>query len=116
MYKKIESLPIAPLKIIDKNIQMPIKPLEVVTDFLIEVSNSNNKYHDGFHLLNNNLELTHIAQFIAPKIIQLNLNEEFGSRYRTAIYTSLIPDVIACGVLSKNYSPTVFVEGVKINL
>jgi DisA bacterial checkpoint controller nucleotide-binding len=116
MYKSVKELPIVPLKIIDEDIQLPITPIEIVTDFLIKVSNSNNKYHDGFHLLNKSLELTHIAQYLAPKIVKLNIKEEFGSRYRTAIYTSLIPDVIACGVLSKNYPPTVFVKGLGINL
>ena len=115
MYKSIDNLPISPLKKIAEMIQLPIKPYDLVIDFLIDVSNSNNKYHDGFHLLNENLELTHIAQYIAPPIVKTILDEEHGSRYRTAIYTSLISDVAACGVLSKNYPPTVFVNGTILN-
>ena len=115
MYKNIDNLPISPLKKIAEYIQLPIKPYDLVIDFLIDVSNSNSKYHDGFHLLNENLELTHIAQYLAPPIVKTKLDEEFGSRYRTAIYTSLISDIVACGVLSKNYPPTVFVNGTIVN-
>ena len=115
MYKKIDNLPISQLKKIDQDIQLPIKFYESVIDFLIKVSNSNNKYHDGFHLLNENLELTHISQYLAPDIVKAKVDEEFGSRYRTAIYTSHMPDVVACGVLSKNYPPTVFVNGTIVN-
>lgn len=115
MYKNMDNLPISPLKKIGQHIQLPIKSYGSVIDFLINVSNSDNKYHDGFHLLNENLELTHISQYLAPQIVKTKLDEEFGSRYRTAIYTSHMPDVVACGVLSKNYPPTVFVDGMILN-
>jgi len=103
-------LPISSLKKV--NSQLPITSYESIVNFLIDVSNSNNPYHDGFHLLNKNFELTNISQYIAPPIIKdLKLELEFGSRYRTAVYTSFLNEVIACGVLSGNYAPKVFIKG-----
>jgi hypothetical protein len=114
-YKTLSSLPIASLKNIDSKLHLPLVSRTEVTDFLVSASSNNNKYHDGFHLLNERLELTHISQFVSPPIIHnVNIQTEYGSRYRTAVYTSMLPNVIACGVLSNNYAPTILVNGVEI--
>lgn len=113
LYENIDNLPVASLKIIEPSIKLPIKDYESIIDFLLEISNEDSKYHDGFHFLNKNFELTHISQYIAPPIAKNYLGLESGSRYRTALYTSFLPQVIACGVLSNNSRPTVFVNGVE---
>lgn len=105
-------LPMISLKKDDDKLLRTISSYQLLVDFLAKSSNSNSPYHDGFHILNQNFELTHLSQFISPTIVKtVSVRHEFGSRYRTAIYCSLLPGVIACGVLSKNYKATVFVKG-----
>jgi hypothetical protein len=111
-YKTLVNLPIASLKNTDSKLRLPIVSRSEIIAFLVSASTNNNKYHDGFHLLNERLELTHVSQFVSPPIVQnVNVQMDHGSRYRTAVYTSMLPNVIACGVLSNNYVPTVFVNG-----
>lgn len=106
------SLPIVSLKGIDKTLHLPILNYEGVLRFLISASEAESPYHDGFHLLNENLQLTHVSQYVSPKIItEVKIRNDFGARFRTAIYSSFLPNVIASGVLSNNYGPTVFEHG-----
>jgi len=115
MYSDIGSLPIASLKNVEAYLHLPLISYDEVVNFLIKSSRSVNKYHDGFHLLNKNLELTHVAQYVAPRITKTKIENEFGSRYMTAMYSSKTPGIIASGVLSKNYPPTVFRKGKVFN-
>lgn len=107
-------LPVASLKMQTKEYHLPLSTIEETFNFLVDASSNNSKYHDGFHLLNENFQLTHLSQYIAPKIIHdIKIVNEFGSRYRTALYSSLLTNVIATGVVSNNYKATVFIKGKK---
>jgi len=87
--------------------------------FIQEISHHNNYFHDGFHLINEKLELTHLSAFVSPKIDKdLIVLDEYGSRYRTAVYSSLSPGIIAIGVIGKTYGPFIVQNGkiCKLNL
>lgn len=75
------------------------------------LSNENSDFHDGFHVLNENFRLTKVAQFISPPVIEINITEDHGSRFITALFTSKISGVIATGVIGKTYLPKVFING-----
>lgn len=86
IYKKMNNLPIASLKSIDSDIHLPIISRSEIITFLSNTSTNNNKYHDGFHLLNENLELTHISQYISPPIDKkIKTLTMYGSRYMTEL-------------------------------
>lgn len=117
LYKgDVNLLPISGLKKINEDIHLPLASYNLILEFLLDISQSDNKYHDGFHLLNNNFKLTHISQYVAPPIIENMVldSESGGSRVRTAVYSSFLNNVIASGVLSNDYGPIVFVKGHKI--
>lgn len=114
LYKgDVNLLPISSLNIINNNIHLPIASYDSIIEFLLTISKINNKYHDGFHLLNQDFKLTHISQYVAPPIIKdMALGSEpGGSRFRTAVYSSFLSNVIGSGVLSKDYGSRVFVKG-----
>lgn len=115
IYDNLQHLPISPLKSIDKQINLPIDNYDKLVNTLASISSSKSKYHDGFHLINRNLELTHLSQYVSPPIIEnINIENEYGSRYRTALYSSKISNIICSGVVSVNYPITIFQNGKKI--
>ena len=117
LYKKNSSqLPITSLNSQPFDIKLPIVHYDKILNTLLQVSITTSRYHDGFHLINEDFELTHISQFVSPPI-KSPLNIKLfrgGSRYATSIYSSLLKNVIATGVLSLNYGPYVFVDGKSI--
>jgi hypothetical protein len=65
--------------------------------------------------LSKKLELTHISQYFSTPIIEkLAVKNTFGSRYRTALYGSCIPNVLFTAVISKNYGLIIFEKGKEI--
>jgi hypothetical protein len=112
LYRDLSNLPIIDLKVVDPRIGLPLITRCNIVDILVAASDGFSRYHDGFHLLNEKFELTHLSQYLSPPIDRSAIiRSEFGSRYRTAIYTSLVPGIIACGVVSSSYAPTVLVQG-----
>lgn len=55
---------------------VPIRPRSMgnfgqsTIDTLVEISSSNNKFHDGFHVLSSNFEMLLVAQYFSPPILQ----------------------------------------------
>lgn len=95
-YTSISSLPhvsLGGLKVAKP--KLPISDLNSIYDVLIEISDIQNSWHDGFHLINiDTFELTHISQYISPPI-----NESFpgnsydrptGARQMTALLASTL--------------------------
>jgi hypothetical protein len=116
VYSNLQELPFSPLKTIEDSISIPVTDYVSIVNILTNISKIENKYHDGFHLLNENFELTHLSQYISPPIAQnIDISEEFGSRYRTALYTSIVPGILCCGVLGKNYPITIFQNAQTLN-
>lgn len=111
LYKDFNLLPTSSLRKKSK-----IRPF--ITDFneilntLSTISNKSNTYHDGFHFISQDFHLTHICQYFSPPIINdAPINLKYGGRYRASLYASFLDSVIACGVASNNYEPTIFING-----
>ncbi|MBW8360969.1 MAG: hypothetical protein K0M56_02140 [Kaistella sp.] len=113
LYSSLDNLDFILMK--DNSIlsKMAVKGISELIKFFTENCLQNGHYHDGFHLINENLELTHVSTFIAPKIDNnILVVNEFGSRYRTAIYSSTCPGIIATGIIGQSYGPFIFQEGI----
>lgn len=112
VYNSIENLPISPINIETNEIGLPKKYSKDILDTLLRISVSDSDFHDGFHLISNEFALTHLSHYFSTPIIKnLNIKNHYGSRYRTALYGSFLPDVLFTAVLSKNYGPLVFKRG-----
>ncbi|HNP31794.1 MAG TPA: hypothetical protein PKN96_00725 [Flavobacterium sp.] len=111
VYEDCVNLPVTPFND-EKFIKLPIKEFNDVLDTLIKISNSKNEFHDGFHLLSKEFQLTHISNYFSTPIIEkVKIEKKYGSRYRTALYGSCLPNVLFTAVLSKNYGPIIFEKG-----
>ena len=97
-----------------------IPPLKVGTNelmsYLIEISSYQHPYHDGFHFINGNGVLTHVAQFFSPpiyKFIQNVLGQ--GARTLCSQCGSNIDGVLMVGSVSTNQSIYLFENGTLVN-
>lgn len=120
LYQSLAHVPIAPLRdrtIVERE-NLPISGTKRIVSALLRYGDEDNQFHDGFHLISRNLNLTHISQYFSPPIVAMVSPEmRYGGRYRAAFYGSFIPSVIATGVLSQSYGPTLFIRGnVRVHL
>jgi len=115
VYNDLEDLPVIPLNDEKIPFMLPLVNYENILKVLIEVSSFESIYQDGFHLLSKDLSLTHISQYFSTPIIrELEVQNNYGSRYRTALYGSLLPNVIYTIVISKDYGVVVFNNGKEV--
>lgn len=114
VYRDAARLPVTPLRE-RQPAGLPVAGLDNIVTTLLRYADHSNPYHDGFHLLSFDGRLTHLAQYFAPPIVPSVpvewQNHRHGGRYRAAQYGSCLPDVVASGVLSRHYGPTLFVDG-----
>lgn len=84
---------------------------------LLEMASGENILHDGFHFFECKTGcMTHVAQYLSPPIApEIEVNEKYGTRYRSAQYSSLVKGVILSGVVNSDNSYHVFRRGVPIN-
>jgi len=81
-------------------------------NFLADLSQHRNPFHDGFVFFNEKGVLTHIAQYFVPSIIPgVVPNESAGIRFHSAKYGSFVNGVIATGVVSRKLSAYFFIKG-----
>ncbi|WP_264524035.1 hypothetical protein [Flavobacterium sp. N502536] len=112
VYNDFDDLPVIPLNEKKIPFTLPVVNYENILKVLIEVSSSESIYQDGFHLLSEDLSLTHISQYFSTPIKkELKVKNNYGSRYRTALYGSLLPNVIYTIVISKDYGIVIFSDG-----
>lgn len=68
------------------NNEQYVPPLKLgthkLTNYLVEISHYQHPYHDGFHFMNKQGVLTHVAQFFSPPIHKF-LPEVIGQGART---------------------------------
>lgn len=85
---------------------------EKIKDYLIEISDYHNTFHDGFHMVNEQGILTHIAQYFVPAI-QENLHPScnHGVRYYSALCGSVIEGVLFTAIICSDKSIYVFRNG-----
>ncbi len=112
LYENISNIPIFPLR--KSNPEMDFSD---ITQTLASISSHKSDYHDGFHFISNNWQLTHVSQYFSPPIIpdiELCRKSGFGGRYLAALFGSKIIGVSLCGIASKNFGLAIFKDGVEI--
>ena len=80
--------------------------------YLMEISHYQHPYHDGFHFINAEGILTHVAQFFSPPIVHsfVNLPGQ-GARTFCARCGSKIEGVLMVGSVSSTNSISLFQNG-----
>ena len=80
--------------------------------FFQETSDYTHPLHEGYHLFNENGQLTHVSQCFLPPIIEdIKPNESHGVRHLTAQHGSHVKGVIAIGVINANHKVYYFTRG-----
>ena len=112
IYSSFSTLPISAINSNNSSLNLPKTEYCEILETLLKVSSGTNPFHDGFHLISKDFTLTHVSQYFSTPIIpNIVIENQFGSRYRTALYGSFLPEVLFTGVLSKNYGPIIFENG-----
>jgi hypothetical protein len=81
---------------------------------LLSLSNYNNLYHDGFHVLSTDLKITHSSQYFypkPPKDFLLNVNSKHGVRYFVAKIGSTLPNIEYTAIVGGDYGVCIFKNG-----
>lgn len=116
IYKKLNNLPIESMNdncILEKN----SNDLKFIGDKLNSISCKENTYHDGFHLINQNFELTALSYYFSTPISKIFKPKRIkGSRYRTAFYGSLLDDILCTVSISSNFEVFIFINGNEFTL
>jgi len=110
----INNLPISPLY----ESKAEIKGTSLLEQ-LLDLSNYKNQFHDGFHVLSKNLEITHTSQYFYPKPEKeflLNVKNGHGVRYYVAKLGSTLPNVNYTAIVGGNYGVCIFKEGIEITV
>lgn len=117
VYSSIEGMPISSINDATKKMGLPKGKFPEILSTLLDISTIDSDFHDGFHLISSKFELTHLCQYFSTPIIEnLDIENLYGSRYRTALYGSFLPNVLFTAVLSKNYGPIIFQKGKTIKV
>jgi hypothetical protein len=83
-------------------------------DCFMEISSLHSEFHDGFHVVTSNLEISLLAQYFSPPIfgaLEVDYSKPFGGRYLAALYGSVINGVVATGIVSNGFGVAVFEHG-----
>ncbi|MEZ5455916.1 MAG: hypothetical protein R3F04_07360 [Lysobacteraceae bacterium] len=81
---------------------------------LAEYSRRQDVHHDGFHLLDCHLQLTHAAQYIAPPVVERlrwQPDTPVGARTMTALLASCVEGVLLTASVSSDHSVRLFRTG-----
>jgi hypothetical protein len=93
----------------------------VVSDtisYLVDISNPESGYHDGFHVVSAKFHIELISQYFSPPIVTsafIDRRKRFGGRYLAALFGSAIPEVYLTGIASKNFGSAVFEKGKEVS-
>jgi hypothetical protein len=105
----ISSLPISPLY----DSESAIDDNDLLKQ-LLDLSDYNNLYHDGFHVLSTDLKITHSSQYFYPKPPKgflLNAKSKHGVRYFVAQIGSILPNIEFTAIVGGNYGVCIFKNG-----
>ncbi|MCA6969766.1 diadenylate cyclase [Pectobacterium carotovorum] len=83
-------------------------------DLLSDISSKENKYHDGFHILDELGNITHIAQYFSPQVIPniwFDRSRFVGGRFVAALYGSFIEEIKFTGIVSEGGRLSIFENG-----
>ena len=109
VYDNLVHLPCLPMAEQEK-----YEGMDEVAGLLAEYSRRQDVHHDGFHLLDRHLRLTHAAQYIAPPIAERLLwqpETPVGARTMTALLASCVQGVVLTASVSSNHSVRLFRAG-----
>ena len=114
LYLVYDGLPVLPL-CSDHSFQNSIS----LAEQLAQASLFSNPCHDGFHLISNELQLTHTNQYFAPPLpskasAYSRAKKTCGARYMSAQIGSLLPMVSCTGIVSDKEGIVIFEDGMKI--
>lgn len=93
-------------------------PGERIDDFLAKISSRHSDYHDGFHLISTEWNITAVSQYFSPPIVAsatINRQRAFGGRYLAAQFGSFLPGVELCGVASLGFGLAIFKAGIEVH-
>lgn len=85
---------------------------------LARLSSRQSKYHDGFHVVNQKGELTHIAQYFSPPIVQeayFDRSRLVGGRFVAALFGSAISGVLMIGIVREGHGLSIFKNGKEVH-
>jgi hypothetical protein len=105
----ISSLPISSLY----DSEAEIKATNLLEQ-LLDLSDYNNLYHDGFHVLSTDLKITHSSQYFypkPPKNFVLNASSKHGVRYFVAKIGSTLPNIEYTAIVGGDYGVCIFKNG-----
>lgn len=109
VYDNLVHLPCLPMAEQEK-----YEGMDEVAGLLAEYSRRQDVHHDGFHLLDRHLRLTHAAQYIAPPIIEglcWQPETPVGARTMTALLASCVEGVVLTASVSSDHSVRLFRAG-----
>ncbi len=112
IYNDLSHVPVCPLNCLN----YAFKNQDIVAS-LLEISDSENPYHDGFHFISSGLTLTHVSQYFSPPIVSTvkkNHSRIIGGRYMAGIFGSCLTGVLYVGVVTKKHGVIIFENGVEI--
>ena len=86
--------------------------------FLASISQENNSFHDGFHVLSLDMEVNLTSMYFSPPIIpetKIEPRRGVGGRYMAALFGSSLPGVAATGIAGKGSGVAVFESGKEVS-
>ncbi len=113
LYDNLYNIPLNPLRSSNpEGLIFPISGISNIVKTIHILNVKNSFYHDGFHLLSKQIELTHICQYFSPPILNnIPIDYTKGGRFRAAQYGSCIQNVLATGVIGEEDGPFIFING-----
>lgn len=83
-----------------------------LSDYLIEISDYSSCFHDGFHMINENGELTDISQYFVPPIVKgIKPISGHGVRTYSSVCGSTLKGVLFIAAICTNFQIFMFENG-----
>ena len=88
-----------------------------ICEYLMEISDYKHPLHDGFHFIDHNGILTHVAQYFVPAIVNdLSPDQEHGVRLYSSICGSTLAGVLFIGTICSNGEIYIFKSGENVDI
>lgn len=96
-----------------------VEPLNGMStcEYLLHISKPDSLYHDGFHILSSDMQVSKVSQYFSPPIIPnlfVTQRKPYGGRYMAALFGSGIPQIKISGIASLGFGFAVFEAGREI--
>lgn len=81
-------------------------------DYLIDIADYDHCFHDGFHMINQDGKLTHVAQYFVPPVVKgIEPNPDHGVRTYSSICGSTLKGVLFIAAICTNLQIFIFENG-----